>query len=564
MSEGQTGLAIKPQANRQGVLRLLILEESTSEAQSLIDLLRNAGYAATAARVKSPLEFQVALKKQEWDLIFSSPSMPNLNAKQALALLAHAKIDVPLIIIGDQFTDEEHTEALRYGVRALIRKDQIDRLLPTVQRELRDLAMRRARHHYEKMFRESERRCQSLLESSSNAIACVRNGKVIYANPAFTKLVSDDKSHIANNIIGLIHPDHRQRFETLLKDVETGKNLSDKADLQILGTNDKPVPVKVEAMVAHVNEQQCAQVSISINANPSAQLKQVIHQDETKQRSRSSKQKDSNLATNPSLDKGISLTQDDDPAMHQRIRDALSKNRFRLVYQPIVPLHAQPAERYEVLTRMIDENGEEIPPAKFMPTAEKMGLMSDIDRWIIRAAMQTLVKQQSEQKETGLLVKLSESSFNDNTLVQWIGEQLNEFHLPGDKLIFEIKEANIVQRLETAKQLINGLKQLHCRTALGHFGSDPRSLDYLEQLRVDFVKLAVTFVDKLSGDSKSQAMIKAVVQTAHDLGTLTIATFIQDASKMATLWQCNVDYIQGYFLQAPEEDMSYNFSENDN
>ena len=73
MSEGQTVLAIKPQANRQGVLRLLILEESTSEAQSLIDLLRNAGYAATAARVKAPLEFQVALKKQECDLIFSSP-----------------------------------------------------------------------------------------------------------------------------------------------------------------------------------------------------------------------------------------------------------------------------------------------------------------------------------------------------------------------------------------------------------------------------------------------------------------------------------------------------------
>jgi EAL domain-containing protein (putative c-di-GMP-specific phosphodiesterase class I) len=190
--------------------------------------------------------------------------------------------------------------------------------------------------------------------------------------------------------------------------------------------------------------------------------------------------------------------------------------------------------------------------------------MCAIDRWIIRTAMQTLVKQHEEQKETSLLIKLSESSLDDNSLVPWIGEQLNEFHLPGDKLIFEIKEASVVQRMEAAKQLISGLKQMHCRTALGHFGSDPRSLDCLEQLRVDFVKLAVNFVDNLSGDSKSQAMIRAVVQTSHDLGTLTIATFIQDASKMATLWQCNVDYIQGYFLQAPEESMSYNFSEIDN
>jgi len=116
---------------------------------------------------------------------------------------------------------------------------------------------------------------------------------------------------------------------------------------------------------------------------------------------------------------------------------------------------------------------------------------------------------------------------------------------------------------EAVVQLINGLKQLHCRTALGHFGSDPRSLDYLEQLHVDFVKLDGAFVDNLSGDSKSLAMVKAVVQTAHDLGTLTVATFVQDASKMAALWQCNVDYIQGYFLQAPDGDMSYDFSEQD-
>jgi len=106
MSEGQAGLAIKPQINNQGVLRLLVIEDSASAAQALIDPLRDAGYAVTAARVKSPLEFQAALKKQEWDLIFSPLSLTNFNAKQALALLSHAKIDTPCIIIGNDFTEE--------------------------------------------------------------------------------------------------------------------------------------------------------------------------------------------------------------------------------------------------------------------------------------------------------------------------------------------------------------------------------------------------------------------------------------------------------------------------
>jgi EAL domain-containing protein (putative c-di-GMP-specific phosphodiesterase class I)/DNA-binding NarL/FixJ family response regulator len=557
MSEGQAGLAIKPQANNQGILRLLLLEESASAAQSLIDPLRDAGYAVTAARVKSPLEFQAALKKQEWDLIFSPLSLANFNAKQALALLSHAKIDTPCIIISDNFTDEEFTEALRCGARALTKRNHIDQLLLTVQRELRDLAMRRARHHYEKMFRQSERRCQILLESSLNAIACVRNGKVIYANPAFNKLTSKHKEHGSSNITGIIHPDDRQRFEQLLKGVETGKNLSDKTDLRVLDENDKPLLVKVEAIVAYVNEQQCAQISISLNADSG----DTTEQTPIKLCGDASIQHDSAQAP---PDKQSTLPGDDDPGMRQQLSDALLQGRFRLVYQPIVPLHAQPAERYEVLIRMIDENGEEIAPASFMPAAEKAGLMPEIDRWVIRASMETLIKQHKDKKETSLLVKLSEDSLGDQTLVPWINERLNEFHLPGDTLIFEIKEAHILHQPEAAKQLINGLKQLHCRTALGHFGSDPRSLDHLEQLHVDFVKLAGNFVDNLSGDSKSQAMVKAVVQTAHDLGTLTVATFVQDASKMATLWQCNVDYIQGYFLQAPDQDMTYNFSEQQN
>ena len=125
--------------------------------------------------------------------------------------------------------------------------------------------MRRARHHYEKMFRQSERRCQGLLESSQNAIACVRNGKVIYSNQAFTQLMSKGGEHDISNIFSIIHPEDRQRFEQLFIGVETGQNLSDKAELRIMDENSKPQPVKMDAIVAYINEQQCAQISISPN-----------------------------------------------------------------------------------------------------------------------------------------------------------------------------------------------------------------------------------------------------------------------------------------------------------
>ena len=700
MSEGKTGLVEKAQANGQSMLRLLILEESASEAQTLIDPLREAGYAVTAARAKTPLEFQVALKKQEWDIILSPPEVSGFTAKQALALLKHAKLDIPVVILCEQFEERELNDALRNGARALLNKRNVEQLQMVVDRELRDLGERRARHYYEHMFRESERRCQSLLESSRNAIACVRAGKIIYSNPAFDALTSKQPEGGAASLNTLVHSEDRQVFINLIKETNNQHAASKQLILRIQGADGHQFKTTVEASCAHINGQQCVQLTIVLSAadlgraaaaaaaprdplgliSPGdfistvdnllqaaqrppmvlayleidefdklkqsvddAELKPIIHdiaavivkragnditisqnsaqtftllfpeftveqtvkiaqaicQDLAQQ---AWQRNGHNITTTCSIglsspatnvNKSVSALADadvacqlakqaggnrvqiadpthntsfsDDQALtaRQRLRDALTNNRFRLVYQPIVNLHGGPFQCYDVLMRMLDEQGKEVMPADFMPTAEKAGLMPSLDRWVISATLQVLVKQRASGKETSFIVKLSEDSLNDQTLTPWIGKQLQELQLPGDTLIFEIKEAAAARNPVATKQLMQNLKQLRCRTALGHFGTDPRSLEYLDQLRADFVKLAGSFVDKLSGGVKDEMMIKTVVQAAHNLGTLTIATFVQEASKMTILWQCQVDYIVGFFLQAPDEDLTYNFSEND-
>ncbi len=702
VSEGQMSLVEKPQANGQSVLRLLVLEESASEAQALIDPLRDAGYAVTAARAKTPLEFQVALKKQEWDIILSPLDVAGFTAKQALALLKHAKLDIPLVILCEQIDDRELTEALRNGARALLNKRNIEQLQMVVDRELRDLTQRRARQYYERMFRESERRCQSLLETSRNAIACVRAGKIIYNNPSFNALAGKQPDGGAASLNTLIHRDDQPAFLELIKEINHQQIGNKQLELRIQSADGREFKTTVEAASAHVNGQQCVQLTITLadevcglavtvapaaaprdplglvsagdfisgldgllqaaprpsvtlayleidefdklkqsagnaeletiirdiaavivkhagkdvtvshnsaqtftllfsklTAKQTAKIAQAICQDLAQQSWQRNGQPitatcsigvsspdadvkksvsalaDADTACQLAKQAGGNRVQIADPALNsavsddkalaarQHLRDALAANRFRLVYQPIVNLHGGPFQCYDVLMRMLDEQGKELMPADFMPTAEKAGLMPALDRWVIAATLQVLVKQRASGKETSFIVKLSEDSLNDQTLTPWLGKQLQELQLPGDTLIFEIKEASAARHPAAAKQLMQNLKQLRCRTALGHFGTDPRSLEYLDQLRADFVKLAGSFVDKLSGGAKEEMMIKTVVQAAHDLGTLTIATFVQEASKMTTLWQCQVDYIVGFFLQVPDEDLSYNFDENE-
>jgi len=695
MSQGQAGLADKAQPNGT-LLRLLILEASASGAQALIDPLHNAGYAVTAARIKSPVEFQLALRKQEWDLALAPVQLPGFPLKQAIALLKHAKLDVPFIVMLDDCGDEDIVEALSNGASAIVKRHNLTQLRYVVERELRDLTHRRARHYYERMFRESERRCHTLLEASRDAIACVRADKIIYSNPAFNGLGAQTGDGAAPSLTSLVHPDERQVLADVIKRVYQQIANNERMELRVHDAEGREFKTTVEAALAHINGQSCVQLIIPLDAKtpsmtapetrtgaatPSAYISgaelmgeldaflqgkkrpplavthiELDHFDALVQRIGAAEAgrlsgdvaahivrlagpqaklsrhaghifiallptgaadiaesicrhiaaqawPHGNDTITLTASAGVCLPDDTttqaiaalaaadtacqlakqaggnrvqiaDPrqqraaaqsdqalAARQRIRDALAGNRFRMVYQPIVSLHAQPFECFDVLTRMLDENGNEILPADFMPAAEQAGLMTALDRWVIHAALHILAKQRADQKETSFIIKLSGDSVDDATLLPWLGKQLQELQVPGDTVIFEIKEACAVQNLAATKQLIQGLKQLGCRTTLGHFGLDPHSLDHLQQLRVDFVKLAGSFVDKLSGDSRGDLPIKAVVQAAHDMGTLTIATFVQEASKMTALWQCHVDYIQGYFLQAPDQDLSYSFTE---
>ncbi len=676
-----------------------MLEDSASEAQALIEPLSAVGYAVIAARVKSPVEFQVALKKQDWDLILSPPKLEGFAAKQALGLLKHAKRDIPFVIIAQHLKQEELSEALRSGAQAMIEKKDTEYYQLVVQRELRDLAHRRARHYYEHMFRESERRCQSLLETSRDAIVCVRKGKVIYANPVFGMLCkSAGMGDGMTDISAIVHADDRQPLVALLKRVSGGIESAESASLRISGKGGKAFPATVQAMVAHINGQRCVQLAIPVGSEKSepggAQAtaerdgitglySQSHFLDELNSRTKAqtayalayleiddytalrkkigagncdlvvrdiaellqaqlgedaiaarygdhiitallqisnaeqvqalteqlcaavaehefdingksmhitcsigigtsrknakgsdvlswadaacqaAKQAGGKQVRAADPDAEMQAKEDAHLAARQRLRAALAEDRFRLVFQPIVNLHAQPAENYEVLIRMLDEQGTELMPGDFLPAAEQAGMMPAIDRWVIDNAIKSLAERRTDGNETSFLVKLSEDSLSDETLAPWLAKQLQERRLAGDGLIFELRENVAVSRLDVTQRLFGQLKQMRCRTALGHFGADAKSIEYLEKLRVDFVKLAPQFIDKLNGDQQSEAAVKVLVQSAHDLGTLTIACFVQEASKLSLLWNCAVDYIQGYFLQAPEQKLSYDFDENE-
>lgn len=241
------------------------------------------------------------------------------------------------------------------------------------------------------------------------------------------------------------------------------------------------------------------------------------------------------------------------------LRLALQQDDFRLAYQPIVSLHAEPGERYETLLRL-HANGRDIAPGEFLPVAEQHDLMADIDRWVIKKAIGQLALKRRQGKNTHFFIKLSEASLIDPALLALISAYLNAARLPGNCLTFEVAEKDLLTHLKHASQLAGGLAQLHCELAIEHVGQTGKPLTYLNHLEFKYLKINGEMIGRVYKEKAVQEEVKRITALAQSRGKLTIAEFVHDANTLATIWQFGVNFVQGYYLQHPDLNMNYDFS----
>jgi multidomain signaling protein FimX len=233
----------------------------------------------------------------------------------------------------------------------------------------------------------------------------------------------------------------------------------------------------------------------------------------------------------------------------RRIKAALMENRFRLLQQPIASLLGEDRGMFDVLMRMIDEQGQELLPAEFMPAAERNDLMKHIDRWIVGAAMSFCSSRPVQQ----LFVRLSQDSVRDKSLLPWLSNQLKATRIDSNRIAFCITEQVATEYLADTTDLATGLRKAGFLFALEHFGTgrDPKRL--LAHLPVNYIKVDGTLMQGLSVDQTLQQRVRELVDQAKAKQVSTIAERVQDANTMAVLWQLGIEFIQGYFVNEPEE-----------
>ena len=233
----------------------------------------------------------------------------------------------------------------------------------------------------------------------------------------------------------------------------------------------------------------------------------------------------------------------------KHIKSALMENRFRLVQQPIASLQGEDKGMFDVLVRMLDESGKEVLPSEFMAAAERNDLMKNIDRWVIGASMSFCAARKPER----IFVRLSKDSVLDRSLGPWLQNQLKAIRIESQRICFQITEETATQYLNQTKELVLTLHKLGFSTALEHFGAGRDPLALLAAIPVQFIKVDGSLMQGLATNNELQQKVKSFVSVAKKQKIETIAERVEDANTMAVLWQLGIEFIQGYFVNAPEE-----------
>jgi diguanylate cyclase (GGDEF)-like protein len=238
-----------------------------------------------------------------------------------------------------------------------------------------------------------------------------------------------------------------------------------------------------------------------------------------------------------------------------QLHDAISAGRLSLDAQLILPFNrGGPLKpHYELLVRMIDEDGTAALPDTFMSAAIRYQLMQSIDRWVIETAVRRLKDLAATLAgvPVSFAINFSGQSLNDESFSDFLIERIRSSGLPPDLFCFELTENATIASIARARDLMGRLRTLGCGIALDDFGTGLSSLSYLRQLPVTMLKIDGSFVRDVVRDPRAESMVRAIAQLARAMSLTTVAEYVETDEIRALVATLGVDYGQGFGISKP-------------
>jgi diguanylate cyclase (GGDEF)-like protein/PAS domain S-box-containing protein len=235
------------------------------------------------------------------------------------------------------------------------------------------------------------------------------------------------------------------------------------------------------------------------------------------------------------------------------LEDAIVNDKFVLFYQPILDIKSNDISHYECLVRLRQDDGQLLMPTDFVFRAEELGIISKIDKIVMKKAVQQHIEFKHQGKQYKLSVNISKRSFDDPTIFEYFATIFSNPEVDQERIIFEITDTASISNYQTTNILIDKIKALGCVLALNDFGVEYPSLHYLKNAPIDYVKIDGSLISQIDKNNEDKLFVKTLIELAQAFGKKTVAEYVESEVILTILKEFGIDYAQGYHIGKPKE-----------
>jgi len=543
-------------------LRLLLIEDSEDDAALVVRELSRGGYNVTATRVDTADALIAALEQDRWDIAIADYTMPRFSGTDALALLREYNRDIPFLFVSGTIGEDAAVAAMRSGAHDYLMKGQLKRLVPAVERELREVGVRRARKTAEERLTHlayhdpltdlpnrlslHDRLEQAVLTSHRTGDPLA----LIVLDLDGFKTINDSLGHDAGD---RALQQVAARIRTTLREVDTVARLGGDEFALMLPRTDGHGAERAVRKVLDALQQPLVIDGRPLVVGGSFGIAWLPEHGPTGDALL--QQADIAMYVAKSAELGFAVyAADRDRQAHDRLtaitelRDGIEQDQFVCEYQPILDLHSGAVLAIEALARWRHPRLGWLPPSEFIDLAEQTGLIEPLTMGLLDRALADWAAPDA-RVGVPIAVNLSPRSLRDLDLPDRIASILRLRGADPSTLILEITENFVMADPERSAACLARLHDTGVRLAVDDFGTGYSSLNYLRQLPVDLLKIDRSFVSgPATGDA---AIVQSAIDLGHHLGLIVIAEGVESAVIQERLRILGCDGAQGMFIAPP-------------
>lgn len=548
-------------------LSILFVEDSADDSELLNYQFHKAGYQLNYQRVDTADTFRQALESRPWDAVLCDHSMPDFDLMSALDVLKQTGLDIPLIIVSGSIPDYLMVEAMKAGAQDFIRKGDFARLLPVIERELRETSIREGlRKARENIHRLINYDAPTGLPNREHLLENMR--MMIAGAPVSTEfsLVLLRLNHLPQSCFSLGGGLYKELLRSvagrvkhfLADDVYVVSNKC----LATIVTGEQPKTLEdrlkelVEAF-SHALELDgqivFADCSVGVSGYPENGMsaEEILLSSE--------------MALEHTDTRGLTPLSIYSPEMktglHERymletgIHRALARKEFFLLFQPQVDIATREIIGVESLLRWRHPEFGVVSPLKFIPLLERTGLIVPVGDWVIRESCRQGKEWLDRLKRPiKVAVNLSVEQFYKSGLIDSVEQALKESGLPPQCLELEITENIAICHEDATLKIMSRLKAMGVSLSIDDFGTGYSSLAYLQRYPIDLLKIDQSFVRPIqSAASHNADMLRAIIALGHNLNLKVLAEGIETEEQADFVLKSGCPTGQGYLFAKPME-----------